>query len=240
MELNGRIKVAREAMGLSQSEFSELFSVTQRTVSNWESGRNEPPLNFFSIMFNVYAISLEWLIAGKGAMIDLFTKIEVPTKTKKLFVEAFKISYAASNLLDEDLNKYILNRIFQQIKEINRSEGFWDKLLLDRWYSIAYMRILTRSLCEAKNACNSNLLSMENTKDTLKNIIEMYQLQLIEDKANSLITDKTKRELLNWVDEDLDNLACFVILTDFDVAINLIEESLDYVDQLNFYKGMKE
>lgn len=37
------IKEHRQAAGLTQEEFSELFEIPLNTVKNWDSGRRSPP-----------------------------------------------------------------------------------------------------------------------------------------------------------------------------------------------------
>lgn len=50
------LKALREDKDLTQKELASIFNTTQRTISNWESGRNEPPyemLKRYSSFFNV-------------------------------------------------------------------------------------------------------------------------------------------------------------------------------------------
>lgn len=37
------IKEYRQAAGLTQEEFSELFEIPLNTIKNWDSGRRSPP-----------------------------------------------------------------------------------------------------------------------------------------------------------------------------------------------------
>lgn len=69
MEIFERIKKIREVLKISQTEFSEVFEVSQKTISNWETGRNEPPMEKLKKFAEIYNINIHWLITGEGEMI---------------------------------------------------------------------------------------------------------------------------------------------------------------------------
>jgi len=64
-----RFKIMRTYLGLSQTSIAELFQVSQKTVSNWERGRNEPFLHVLARFHNNYAININWLVTGDGEML---------------------------------------------------------------------------------------------------------------------------------------------------------------------------
>lgn len=56
MEWNLIIKALREDKDLTQTTLAKILNTTQRTISNWEAGRNEPPyetLKEYAKYFNV-------------------------------------------------------------------------------------------------------------------------------------------------------------------------------------------
>ena len=52
-----RIKQIRMALGLTQAEFAKKLGTKQRTVSNWERGRNEPSLHMLAKFSSLWAIN---------------------------------------------------------------------------------------------------------------------------------------------------------------------------------------
>ncbi len=51
-----RIRGLREDKDLTQTDMAKILNTSQRTVSNWESGRNQPPyetLILYAMYFNV-------------------------------------------------------------------------------------------------------------------------------------------------------------------------------------------
>ncbi len=56
MKFNEIIKGLREDKDITQTKLAKIFNTTQRTISNWEVGRNEPPYEMlikYAIYFNV-------------------------------------------------------------------------------------------------------------------------------------------------------------------------------------------
>ncbi|MFW5652538.1 MAG: helix-turn-helix domain-containing protein [Planctomycetota bacterium] len=60
-----RLRQAREAAGLSQSEVAERLAVSQAAISRWESGRKSPSLSRVQQLAELYRVSLDWLVFGK-------------------------------------------------------------------------------------------------------------------------------------------------------------------------------
>jgi len=63
-----RLKKLRKELGFSQDKISAELNVPQTTYSNWERGRNEPPLEVLSTFCERYNINLNWLLTGQGEM----------------------------------------------------------------------------------------------------------------------------------------------------------------------------
>jgi len=69
MNFNDRVKSIRVLKSLTQDQFSALLGVKQKTVSNWESGRNEPNITTLHEISNKWAVNLHWLLTGEGEML---------------------------------------------------------------------------------------------------------------------------------------------------------------------------
>lgn len=63
-----RLREARDQLGLSQGPFGASIGVTVNTVSNWERGAAHPPADKLALIRKKYAIDLNWLMTGEGAM----------------------------------------------------------------------------------------------------------------------------------------------------------------------------
>ena len=67
--MNERLIKFLAAENLSQSQLADTLGVARASISHIISGRNKPGFDFLeSMAVNFPALSLEWLITGKGKM----------------------------------------------------------------------------------------------------------------------------------------------------------------------------
>ena len=80
-----RIKAIRIALKLNQKEFGELLGVNQRTISHWETGRNEPSIEILNKITSLWSINPTWLLTGEGPMFreKEFRKEEEPPPSRE-------------------------------------------------------------------------------------------------------------------------------------------------------------
>lgn len=182
-------------------------------------------------MVKNYSVNPNWLLVGNGEIFDHLQNIEIPQKTKILFLESFRISNE-SNELDEYLKDFLLSKSLKKLDCITRSNKFWDKLLLNRLESLNFKRILTRALSDSKKSFHNEILSPNSAKQLLLKIIQDYEIRLYKDTIHNAITEKTKNKLIDWLEDEFDDISCFIILSDFDNSINAIKSTLNTIDQL--------
>ena len=67
--MNQRLQQFLTAENISQSQFADTIGVARASISHIISGRNKPGFDFIESMARKYpALSLEWLITGRGRM----------------------------------------------------------------------------------------------------------------------------------------------------------------------------
>ena len=62
MSYNEIIQELRKNNNLTQSELAILFSTTQRTISNWETGRNEPPYEMLIKYAKYFNVTTDYIL----------------------------------------------------------------------------------------------------------------------------------------------------------------------------------
>lgn len=62
MKYNEILQELRKDKGLTQSELAEFLCTTQRTISNWESGRNEPPYEILVKYAKFFNVSTDYIL----------------------------------------------------------------------------------------------------------------------------------------------------------------------------------
>jgi len=55
----------RKAKNMTQSELAEKLGVTDRSVSNWETGKNMPELSLFKPLCDILGITINELMSGE-------------------------------------------------------------------------------------------------------------------------------------------------------------------------------
>ena len=75
-EANMRVKQVREALGLSQSEFSKKVRLGLGTIKNIEGDRIKPNPRYFDQIAEACGASVIWLETGEGEMFRKMTRRE--------------------------------------------------------------------------------------------------------------------------------------------------------------------
>lgn len=66
MKIGHKLKKARESKRLSQNEVSELLGVSQKTLSNIESGKTQPSVIQLAKMKEIYELDILRLLSESG------------------------------------------------------------------------------------------------------------------------------------------------------------------------------
>lgn len=59
---SSRLKALRKESGMSQGEVCKKIGAKQGAYSTWELGKNEPPLETFIQLANLFNVSTDWLL----------------------------------------------------------------------------------------------------------------------------------------------------------------------------------
>ena len=62
----------RQERRLNQTDFGELFGVTNKTVSRWETGAYMPPVEILELMSRELGVTINEIVAGERAQPDGF------------------------------------------------------------------------------------------------------------------------------------------------------------------------
>ena len=66
MELGHHLKRARESKRMSQQEVADILGVSQKTLSNMESGKTQPSFVHLAVMGKIYGVDMALLLAKFG------------------------------------------------------------------------------------------------------------------------------------------------------------------------------
>lgn len=65
-EVAKNIKKLRQEKQLSQEQLAEQLHVTRQAISNWENGKTQPDVDTLTQIADVFDVSVERIIYGKG------------------------------------------------------------------------------------------------------------------------------------------------------------------------------
>lgn len=66
--LGQRLKRARKHVHMKQKDVAEYFGISSQAVSQWEADRTRPDSHRLAKLARLFAVQLEWLLDGSGAM----------------------------------------------------------------------------------------------------------------------------------------------------------------------------
>lgn len=74
--MNQRMKMVREALGMSQANFAESADIGLGVIKNIDSNRTEPNDHFYNVLCARYNINRTWLETGEGEMFVEMSRAE--------------------------------------------------------------------------------------------------------------------------------------------------------------------
>ncbi|MDP3266271.1 MAG: helix-turn-helix transcriptional regulator [Sulfuricurvum sp.] len=221
-----KIREIRELSGLNQSNFGAKLGVNQRTVSNWEADRNQPPIEILQLMLRTWDISASWLLLDEG---------EINSPIDKLFLQAKKYSfqnkseYDLQNDLTLFLNKQYAIAVTKKIEKIKGQTvlekiseawtGKGERMLRVLYYFLEYLQ---------KQNIQFNQISMKN------DFIEALKSFDIPSDAKIIFISsmaKDHKALIEWASKELDESSIFEILSALPVLITDTKERMNLFDQ---------
>jgi transcriptional regulator with XRE-family HTH domain len=147
----------RKEKGLTQEQLAERFSVSQRTVSRWETGTATPDLDVLLQLADFYEVDLRALLNGERAnmkmteeTIETVRKAAVLTKQKEnkqkkkfiwLIAAVFGISLIIALLLFSLIGNCISSRIPGPVKLGANYQLLTDTYEMYQWSSTDYLSV---------------------------------------------------------------------------------------------------
>ena len=110
--MNQRMKMVREALGMSQANFAESADIGLGVIKNIDSNRTEPNDHFYNVLCARYNINRAWLETGEGEMFVEMSRAE-------------KIGRFVSDVLEDDPDSF-RRKLIDILIELD-ADG-WQKL----------------------------------------------------------------------------------------------------------------
>lgn len=128
-----RIKELREAKGLTQSQLASKLDFTDKAISKWEKGDNEPDSETLVKLSKILNVTLDYLLTGETALTETesVSKIELACREDNIAlldgvdIEAFddkgkNLEYYADKYDAKNVQSYILECQAEKYVEANK------------------------------------------------------------------------------------------------------------------------
>ena len=125
MGISENIKLLREQYGLSQKELGQIAGVSDKAVSTWEQGINEPRMGAIQKIADHFGIQKSNIIEDNGLQSQSVTLTpptkKVPKDLKKI-LEDEEVTLNGRMMSAEDKEKMmrIIEAAFYEAKEMNK------------------------------------------------------------------------------------------------------------------------
>lgn len=92
--LNQRIRILRQARGLSQVELAKILGVTKQSVSNWENDNIQPSIEMLKRIAQTFGVSADYLLGlDDSEYIDVRGLPQDVVAHLRQLVEDFRTAY---------------------------------------------------------------------------------------------------------------------------------------------------
>lgn len=197
------ISTLRKNKNMTQQELADMLNVTDRAISNWETGRRMPDISFFKPLCEILDISVSELINGekipKDSLISSSDDIVISTlnnvkRNKRkinigiliivillvvLIIFSFIITYKKSY---PKIDLYSLALYNVQDNPILNKETTYNKT-----NNIYYYGIEIVELCDFNDNCYSLKKSIDNNQIDMQDIVKHLDKQTFLDNNNKYI-----------------------------------------------------
>ena len=196
----------RKERCLTQEELAEQLNVTNKSVSNWENGKNMPDVSLFKELCSILGISVNELINGEKINIKDINKYNETTLNimsnnelnKKKFNKRIKVLIGIiilmlilviillishNNIYPKfDIYSFIINPTDPDKKQLLNKK--YKYKLNNKEYDIYYYGIDNAQLCDGKENCYSIKQALDYKQTDIdsirKHFESLYQYQSIE------------------------------------------------------------
>lgn len=214
---------------------SELMENTPETIRNWKK-QNKLIIQLFNKYFDDEDI-IEFLDKGKISKFENKLK-EKNDEIRDLFFKTYDEAKEIGNEVKlkaviENFN--LMKSIEMKFRDMYNEEKFFSYILNGYSNKISNVILLAKILKESKIKPN-----LETAKEYLLNLLDNYELKLMEDRVTHLLTNKKKNILKLWVEEELDDIACYIILSNIPEVMEILEKHVNPLNKEILKKMNKE
>ena len=231
MNIKNKIKQIREIHKLNQSEFAERLGVTQKIISNLESGKNEPSLQLIKNLTITFNISIIWLMNENEENFD-----EMLNKVDNIYLKSRQIIK----------NKYGYDEVINFLKEFNKIDDILENDISNKFRTIKGKDFISK-LGEFWSAKGERmliilyefLLHLKEKKLIMGPNIKNEFIEILKSFTPTyrpfIINKEDKDRLIKWCEENLEDIEIIDIMTSSSTIEKVISSVKNELNIFNKY-----
>lgn len=222
---------------ITQKTMISLFGFKSRnTLNEWNKSNDRKVLDLINMYFDENDI-IEFLNKGKISEFDDYIKRKNYSNLQKnnqdKIIEMFLGTYHELKVKGEEIklkslieNFNIMQILETKFRDMYAEQNFFQYILT------GYSNKISNILLLAKILKDSNLeTTLETAKKDLLYLLNKYELKLIEDRVTHLLTNNKKDILKGWINEQLDDLSCYIILTNIPKVMEILTSNINHLNK---------
>lgn len=215
---------------ISQKTMLELFGFKSRSTLNEWKKSDRIIFELINKYFDEEDI-IEFLNERK------ISKFEYDNVTELFFAtyKEVKRDGNESSLIPILENFHIMKTIEKKFRDMYNEQNFFNYILNGYSNKISNVILLAKILKELKTKP-----TLDTAKECLLNLVENYELKLMEDRVTHLLTNKKKGILKLWIEEELDDIACYIILSNIPDVMEILSKNINHLNKEILAKMAKE
>ncbi|WP_193149753.1 helix-turn-helix domain-containing protein [Sulfurimonas sediminis] len=217
-----QLKKLRKDFNLTQAQLGKELGVGQRTVSAWEAGVNEPPASVLITIFKTWGVTPTYFLLGKQDELEyLLGRVRIIAEEEHKEKELVKI-----------LESFIQKYHFEQLNSIVRSFKIGDlaKQISEAWSGKGERMLIV--LYYFIEHLESQEAHQKIDKKLFIDILKKFKIpKKIQVKHLFTLSSKDKKNLIEWAENNLDDLDAATLFADIPKTKNFIQKEVNFLNR---------
>lgn len=228
MEFNFGKKISdlRAGTKKNQADFANELGISQASLSNYEKGVRIPDVNFIYRLLKTFSVNPMWFFQNNDP---------IDQEIYDMFITAVEDSkeYKTTNLLRDNINNYLddekaIKTFSSKLRSI-KGIDFISKLAEATHGRGERMSVILYKFLDhiEKTFSTNNLQNV--TKVDFINMLTNFKITGIHSHLYSV---NDKKRLIDWVNQEFDDVECYMILSNISIISNIVKSELNVLNKV--------
>jgi transcriptional regulator with XRE-family HTH domain len=220
-----KISDLRTGMNLNQGDFANKLGISQASLSNYEKGVRTPDVQFIYRLFKTFAVNPMWFFQNDESMDqDIYTMFNSAVENSK--------EYKTTNILKDNINNFIddekaIKTFSSKLRSI-KGIDFISKLAEATHGRGERMSVILYKFLDHIDKTFSKNDLQNVTKADFINMLKNFKITGVH---SHLFSENDKKRLIDWVNDEVDDVECYMILSNISIISNVVKSELNVLNK---------